>query len=638
MLINGSRKSFPFRSDGQKKQRFHAAISACLTAYFPARLQHLSQICDHLSSAAFAHLAQGDGTSEPVSRTLHVPVNPRATCGGRHAWVENSLDLAGIRLNPSLAKVARSSAAQERDRVLTKRGLQGICNLSSSPGLLLSRCSAAGVFHSVTPDSSFRRCTPRGNALWSDVRRTAKERTVPYSSVNPATGEVLRTFAEHTDQEMLDALAAADKAFVSWAALSIDRRAKVISRAAQLLLERKSELAKLATLEMGKRIAESRGEVELSAAILQYFADRAAEFLAPRTIKSAMGDAHLEYSPFGVLLSIQPWNYPYYQLSRFVGPHLMSGNVMLLKHAPGVPQCAVAFEQVLKDAGVPNGVYTNLFLSNDQAGALIDDPRVRAIALTGSERAGEALASRAGKNLKKSTMELGGSDAFVVLDDADLDHTVAMAILGRFGNNGQTCIGAKRFIVVESILDKFLSRFLAAARELKLGDPLDESVTLGPLSSDNALERILEQIHDATSHGARILLGGKRAGTVGAFLEPTFLTDLSPDNPAYRQEFFGPVALILPAKDEADAIAIANDSPFGLGGSIYSTNIDRAKRVASKIETGMVFINYPDVSWPDLPFGGIKRSGYGKELSNLGLEEFVNKKLVLVPNLPAEVQ
>ena len=248
-------------------------------------------------------------------------------------------------------------------------------------------------------------------------------------------------------------------------------RAKIIARAAQLLLEQKSELARLATLEMGKRIAESRGEVEVSAAILQYFADNAATFLAPKPIKSAMGDAHLEFSPLGVLLSIQPWNYPYYQLSRFVGPHLMSGNVMLLKHAPGVPQCAVAFERILKEAGLPDGVYTNLFLSNDQAGALIDDPRVKGIALTGSERAGEALASRAGKNLKKSTMELGGSDAFIVLDDADLDHTVAMAILGRFGNNGQTCVGAKRFIVVESMLDKFLPRFIAAAKESEARRP-----------------------------------------------------------------------------------------------------------------------------------------------------------------------
>lgn len=456
-----------------------------------------------------------------------------------------------------------------------------------------------------------------------------------YSSVNPATGEVLKTFDEHTDEQMRAALDAADKAFHGWSATPIAQRAKLMHEVTALLLSRKEELSRLATLEMGKRIAESRGEVELSAAILKYFAENAGAFLAPKPISSVMGDAHLEYSPIGVLLSIQPWNYPYYQLARFVGPHLMSGNVMLLKHAPGVPQCAVAFEKILLDAGFPQGVYTNLFLTNDQSGFLIDDPRVKGIALTGSERAGEALASRAGKNLKKSTMELGGSDAFIVLDDADLDHTVAMAILGRFGNNGQTCIGAKRFIIAESMMDKFLPRFIDAAKALKVGDPLDESVTLGPLSSEGALQLILRQINDATRHGARILLGGRRWGTVGAFLEPTVLTDIKPENPAYKQEFFGPVALIFPARNEDEAIAIANDSPFGLGGSVYSKDVERAKRVASRVETGMMFINYPDVSWPDLPFGGIKRSGYGKELSNLGLEEFVNKKLILVPNIAA---
>ncbi len=455
---------------------------------------------------------------------------------------------------------------------------------------------------------------------------------MPYNSVNPSTGEVLKSFTEHTDEQVRNALATADKAFRTWSMRPYKERSKIIGRSAQILLEKKELLARLATLEMGKRIAESRGEVELSAAIIQYFADNAEAFLAPKKLNSTMGDARLEYSPLGVLLSIQPWNYPYYQLARFVGPHLMSGNVILLKHAPGVPQCALAFEAVLREAGVPEGVYTNLFLSNDQAGALIDDPRVKGIALTGSERAGEALASRAGKNLKKSTMELGGSDAFVALDDADLDHTVEMAILGRFGNNGQTCIGAKRFIVVKSMLDKFLPRFTAAAKKPKLGDPLDETVTLGPLSSDAALQLILRQIQEATSHGAQIVLGGGRAGKVGAFLEPTILTNVTSDNPVYKQEFFGPVALVLPAKDEDEAIAIANDSPFGLGGSVYTSDVERGKRVASRMETGMVFINYPDVSLPELPFGGVKRSGYGKELSSLGIEEFVNRKLIFVPN------
>jgi succinate-semialdehyde dehydrogenase/glutarate-semialdehyde dehydrogenase len=459
-----------------------------------------------------------------------------------------------------------------------------------------------------------------------------KELNMPYRSVNPATGEVLRTFAEHTDNEMMNALAAAEKAFQRWAARPFKERSKIIAKSAQLFLEKKEELARLATLEMGKRIVESRGEVELSASILQYFADNAEAFLAPKKLASVMGDAHLEFPPLGVLLSIQPWNYPYYQLARFAGPHLMAGNVMLVKHAAGVPQCAIAFEQTLQEAGLPEGVYTNLFLTNDQAGSLIDDPRVKGIALTGSERAGEILAARAGKNLKKSTMELGGSDAFIVLEDADLDHAVAMAVLGRFGNNGQTCIGAKRFIVIESVLDEFLPRFVAAARELKLGNPFDETVTLGPLSSDAALQLILQQIKEATDHGAHVALGGRRAGKVGAFLEPTILTNVMPENPAYRKEFFGPVALIFPAKDEDGAVAIANDSPFGLGGSVYTADIERGKRVASRIESGMVFINYPDVSAPDLPFGGIKRSGYGKELSSLGVEEFVNRKLILVPN------
>jgi succinate-semialdehyde dehydrogenase/glutarate-semialdehyde dehydrogenase len=455
---------------------------------------------------------------------------------------------------------------------------------------------------------------------------------MPYRSVNPATGEVIKTFAEPTDNQVQNALSAANKAFRTWAARPFSERSKIISRAAQILRVRKEELARLATLEMGKRIAEGRSEVELSASIMQYFAEHAEAFLAPENFKSTRGDAHLEYSPLGVLLSIQPWNYPYYQLARFAGPHLMSGNTMLVKHAPGVPQCALGFQQVLQDAGIPEGVYINLFLTNDQAGSLIDDPRVRGVALTGSERAGEVLAARAGKNLKRSTMELGGSDAFIVLEDADLDHTVAMAVLGRFGNCGQTCVGAKRFIVVDAVLDKFLPRFIAAASELKPGDPFDETVALGPLSSDAALQLILRQIEEATDYGAQILLGGRRVGEVGAFLEPTILTNVRPDNPAYKQEFFGPVAMVFPAKDEDEAIAIANDSAFGLGGSIYTVDIERATQVASRIESGMVFINYPDVSAPDLPFGGIKRSGYGKELSMLGLKEFVNTKMILVPN------
>ena len=303
-----------------------------------------------------------------------------------------------------------------------------------------------------------------------------------------------------------------------------------------------------------------------------------------------------------------------------------------MEHAPGVPQCAIAFEQLFSEAGAPRGAYTNVFLSNDQVAKLIDDPRTRGVALTGSERAGESLASCAGKNLKKSTMELGGSDAFIVLEDYDLADAVKMAVVGRIGNTGQTCIGAKRFIFVGPRIKEFLAMFRAALETLKVGDPFDETTTLGPLSSEAALTLLLKQVDEAVSHGAKILTGGKRVDRKGSFMQATILTDITPDNPAYRQEFFGPVALILPAKDEEEAIAIANDSPFGLGGSIYTKNIEHGKRVASRIETGMVFINYPSVSTADLPFGGIKRSGYGKELSDLGIQEFVNKKLICASN------
>jgi succinate-semialdehyde dehydrogenase/glutarate-semialdehyde dehydrogenase len=339
-------------------------------------------------------------------------------------------------------------------------------------------------------------------------------------------------------------------------------------------------------------------------------------------------EGYIEYSPLGVLIGVQPWNYPYYQLARFAAPHLMSGNVMLVKHAPGVPQCAIAFEQLFAEAGAPVGVYTNVCLSNDQVAKLIDDPRTRGVALTGSERAGESLASRAGKNLKKSTMELGGSDPFIVLEDYDLEDAVKMAVVGRIGNAGQTCIGAKRFIFIGRRLNKFLAMFRSALESLKIGDPFDEETTLGPLSSEAALIHLLEQVNEAVAHGAKVVTGGKRVDRKGSFMRPTILTDVTPDNPAYRQEFFGPVALIFPAKHEEEAIAIANDSPYGLGGSDYTKDIEHGKRIATRIETGMVFINYPSVSTADLPFGGIKRSGYGKELSDLGIQEFVNKKLI----------
>jgi succinate-semialdehyde dehydrogenase / glutarate-semialdehyde dehydrogenase len=450
-----------------------------------------------------------------------------------------------------------------------------------------------------------------------------------YQSINPFTGELLKSFDHHTDAQMESALAKADSTFQdTWSKSTFQERAGIVGRAASLMLERKESLARLAAIEMGKRISEGRDEVEMSAAILQYFADHAEAFLAPQPIDTKMGDAHLEFSPLGVLVGVQPWNFPYYQLARFAAPNLMAGNVLLVKHSSGVPQCALAFEQLFADAGAPCGVYTNLFVSSDQVGRLLDDPRTKGVALTGSEQAGEALASRAGKNLKRSTMELGGSDAFIVLEDCDLEFAVKMAVLGRIGNVGQTCIGAKRFIVVGPRANQFLHAFRDALAQLQPGDPLDASTTLGPLASEGALNLLLEQVREATVHGAQIFTGGDRIRRRGAFMQPTILTNVTPDNPAFRQEFFGPVALFFPAKDEEEAIAIANDSPFGLGGSVYTSDTEHGKRVASHIETGMVFVNYPFISAPELPFGGIKRSGYGKELSSLGIQEFVNQKLI----------
>lgn len=306
----------------------------------------------------------------------------------------------------------------------------------------------------------------------------------------------------------------------------------------------------------------------------------------------------------------------------------MAGNVLLVKHAGCVPQCAIAFEKLWADAGAPAGLYTNLLISHDQSDDLIDDPRVKGVALTGSVAAGRSIAARAGQNLKPSSMELGGSDAFIVLEDAELEHTIKWAVWGRMYNAGQTCCAAKRFIVVEKLADKFLEMFQVALAALKAGDPLDEKTTLGPLSTESALVDLLKQVDVAVAHGAKVLMGGKRVARPGSFMQPTILTDVKPDNPAFRDEFFGPVAMFFRVKDEDAAIALANDSDFGLGGSVFTKDLTRGRRVASRVDTGMMFIN--SISWSDseLPFGGIKNSGYGRELGDMGIQEFVNKKLV----------
>lgn len=334
---------------------------------------------------------------------------------------------------------------------------------------------------------------------------------------------------------------------------------------------------------------------------------------------------------------VEPWNFPYYQLARVAGPQLMAGNTVVVKHAGCVPQCAIAFEKLWLDAGAPKGAYTNLLISHEQSNVVIDDPRIKGVALTGSVAAGRSIAARAGKNLKKSSMELGGSDAFIVLDDADLAKTIPWAVWGRMYNAGQTCCAAKRFIAVESIADRFIDRFKTALSALKPGDPMDEKTGHGPLSSEAALVQLLAQVDNAVRHGAKLLMGGKRLDRPGSFMEITILTDVAPDNPAFRDEFFGPVVSFYRVEDEAAAIALANDSDFGLGGSVWTKDVARGKRVATAVDTGMMFINNIDWSDAELPFGGIKDSGYGRELGNMGIHEFVNKKLVRTAHLDAPV-
>ncbi len=449
-----------------------------------------------------------------------------------------------------------------------------------------------------------------------------------YQSLNPATGKLLKNFKELTDKELETKLATAAKCFETWKHKTYAERAVIVAKAAAILHAKADEFAHTMTLEMGKRISEARGEVEFSSNILAYYAKNAERFLADVELHPSLGEGHMESSPIGVVFCVEPWNFPYYQLARVAGPHLMAGNVVLVKHAGIVPQCAIAFEQLLIEAGAPAGLYTNLLISHVQAERIVDDPRIKGVALTGSVAAGRSIAARAGKNLKPSSMELGGSDAFIVLEDADLEHTIKWAVWGRMYNTGQTCCAAKRFIVVEKLADKFLEKFKAALAALKPGDPLDEKTTLGPLSSEQALLDLLKQVDGAVSHGAKVIMGGKRIDRPGSFMEPTIMTEIKPSNPAFREEFFGPVALFFRVRDEDAAIALANDSDFGLGGSVFTQDLARGKRVASRVETGMMFIN--NISWSDaeLPFGGIKDSGYGRELGDMGIQEFVNKKLV----------
>jgi succinate-semialdehyde dehydrogenase/glutarate-semialdehyde dehydrogenase len=449
-----------------------------------------------------------------------------------------------------------------------------------------------------------------------------------YQSINPYDGTILKTFEELTDKQLETAIATAASCFETWRRTTFAERAVVAVRAAAIMRERAGEFARPVTLEMGKLIEEARGEVALSAEIIDYYAKNAERFLAPEHLTPSEGEAQVVSAPLGVLFGVQPWNFPYYQLARFAGPNLMAGNVVMVKHAGCVPQCAIAFEKLWLEAGAPAGAYTNLLISHHQVNRVIDDPRIKGVALTGGVEAARSIAARAGQNLKKSTMELGGSDAFIVLEDADLDKTVKWAVWAKMNNTGQCCVAAKRLIVVEELADRFLDKFQAALAALKPGDPMDTATTLGPLSTEAALLQLLDQVERAIAKGATVVMGGKRIDRPGSFMQPTILTNIKPGNPAFREEFFGPVALFFRVKNEDEAVTLANDSDFGLGGSVFTKDVARGKRVASRVDTGMMFVNHPTWTTPDLPFGGIKNSGYGRELSSMGIQEFVNKKLV----------
>lgn len=459
-----------------------------------------------------------------------------------------------------------------------------------------------------------------------------------YATINPFTGELIKEFPNATDAEVTEAIESAHQAFLSWRTTSFANKAEILNRAAALLRDSKRRYAELLTLEMGKVIGEAEAEVELSAQILEYYAEHAERLLAPQKLPvadPAEGEALLVNEPLGVLLAIEPWNFPYYQIARILAPQLSAGNTLLLKHASNVPQCAAAFESLMRDAGLPQGAFQNLYATRDQVEQIINSPKVHGVALTGSEGAGAVIASQAGKALKKSTLELGGSDAFIVLEDAELEKTIDWAVFGRHWNAGQVCVSSKRMILVEAIYDKFMEGYTKGVAALKAGDPMDPHTTLAPLSSQGAADEVKQKIREAVEHGATATEVGPKVPEQGAFVQPTILTNVTPDNPAYYWEFFGPVSMILKAKDEQEAIAIANDSPFGLGGSVFTADEQRGLAVAKQVSTGMMFVNHPTMVKADLPFGGIRRSGYGRELIDLGLKEFVNHKLINVVDINA---
>ena len=451
-----------------------------------------------------------------------------------------------------------------------------------------------------------------------------------YAVVDPATGETVKEYPTISDSDLRDAIGRADQAHRTWSASSTTaERGALIRRVGELHTERREQLGEIITREMGKPIEQALGEVDFCVAIYDFYADNAEELLADEPIKllEGEGSAFVRRSSLGVLLGIMPWNYPYYQVARFAGPNLVIGNTILLKHAPQCPESAAAIEQIYSDAGYPDGAYVNIYATNEQIEWVIADPRVRGVSLTGSERAGAAVAEIAGRNLKKVVLELGGSDPFILLNTDDLDAVVQSAVDARLENTGQACNAGKRFIVADNLYEPFLEKFTAALTSVKPGDPTSSETAIGPLSSKTAADRLEDQVRRTVDQGAKLVAGGTREGN---FYAPTVLTEIKPDNDGYREEFFGPVASVYRVGNEDEAVALANDTPFGLGSYVMTNDKAQAQRVAEKLDTGMVFINAVGAEGAELPFGGVKRSGFGRELGRFGADEFVNKKLIRV--------
>jgi succinate-semialdehyde dehydrogenase/glutarate-semialdehyde dehydrogenase len=449
-----------------------------------------------------------------------------------------------------------------------------------------------------------------------------------YAVVNPATGETVKEYPEISDAELRAAIERADKAAKTWpASSSVAERAALVRKVGELHSERRQQLAEIIVREMGKPIEQALMEVDFAAMIYVFYADQAESLMAdePIELMEGEGTAIIRRSPFGVLLGIMPWNFPYYQVSRFAGPNLVIGNTILLKHAPQCPESAEAMQQIFDDAGAPEGAYENIYATNEQIEWVIADPRVHGVSVTGSERAGAAVAEIAGRNLKKVVLEMGGSDPFILLGTDDLDEAVTAAAEARLDNTGQSCNAAKRFIVADEYYDDFLEKFREQLAAAKPGDPTAEDTAVGPLSSQMAADRLEDQVKRAVANGAEVLVGGKRDGN---FFEPTILTGIEPGDEASQEEFFGPVAQVYRVSSEDEAVALANQTPFGLGSYVMTTDKEQAERVADKIEAGMVYVNLVGADSPELPFGGFKRSGFGRELGRYGADEFVNKKLI----------